>query len=56
VTSEQSFYRILISSSAEKDMDKLTGEIHSKLSKKILSLEDNPRPRRIKKLSDRDEY
>ena len=36
-------------------MDRLPAAIHERISKAILSLEDNPRPRGTKKLSDRDE-
>ena len=37
-------------------MDRLTATVHARLSRKILTLEDNPRPRGIKKLSGREEY
>lgn len=37
-------------------MDRLPATIHTRLSKRILTLEENPRPRGIKKLSGRDEY
>jgi mRNA interferase RelE/StbE len=37
-------------------MDRLPAAIRERISKKILSFEDNPRPRGTKKLSDRDEY
>ncbi len=37
-------------------MDKLSREVHDRISKKILTLEDNPRPVSVKKLSGREEY
>lgn len=37
-------------------MDKLPALIHRRISRKILLLEDNPRPRGAKKLSGREEY
>jgi mRNA interferase RelE/StbE len=49
-------YQVQIVRSAEKDMDKLPSLIFSRISRKILSLEDCPRPRGIKKLGDREEY
>ena len=49
-------YEIRILRSAEKEMDKLPAIIRSRISNRILSLEDNPRPRGAKKLSARDEY
>ncbi len=49
-------YRVRILRSAEKEMDRLTATVHARLSKRILPLEENPRPRGVKKLSGRDEY
>lgn len=49
-------YEIRILHSAEKEMSKLSPEIRNRISNRILSLENNPRPRGTKKLSDRDEY
>ena len=37
-------------------MDRLPAVIHARISKRILPLEDNPRPRGVKKLSGREEY
>jgi mRNA interferase RelE/StbE len=42
--------------SAEKEMNRLPTTVHTRLSKRILALEDNPRPRGIKRLSGREEY
>lgn len=49
-------YQVRLLHSAEKEMDRLPATIHTRLSKRILTLEENPRPRGIKKLSGRDEY
>jgi mRNA-degrading endonuclease RelE of RelBE toxin-antitoxin system len=46
-------YEVRIIRSAEKEMDKLPEAVFNRISKRIISLEDNPRPRGIKKLSDR---
>ncbi len=42
--------------SAEKEMDKLPSVVYNRISRRILSLETNPRPRGAKKLSNRQEY
>lgn len=49
-------YKVRIVHSAEKEMDRLPRAIHTRISSKILSLENNPRPRGAKRLSDREEY
>jgi mRNA interferase RelE/StbE len=49
-------YEVSIVRSAEKEMNRLPGTVHTRLSKRILSLEDNPRPRGVRKLSGREEY
>ena len=49
-------YEVRIIRTAEKEMDKLPKAIHPHISRRILSLEDNPRPRGAKKLSGREEY
>ena len=49
-------YEVRILQNAEKEMDKLPPVVHTRISERILSLEDNPRPKGAKKLSGRDEY
>lgn len=49
-------YEVRIVHAAEKEMDKLPSAIHARIGNKILSLEDNPRPRGVNKLSGREEY
>lgn len=49
-------YEVRIIRSAEKELDSLHGKLYKRLSKRILSLEENPRPVGVKKLSGREEY
>jgi mRNA interferase RelE/StbE len=49
-------YEVRIIPSAEREMNRLSATVHERLSKRILSLEDNPHPRGSKKLSGREEY
>lgn len=49
-------YEVRIIPTAEKEMGKLPTTVHTHISRRILSLENNPRPRSAKKLSGREEY
>jgi mRNA interferase RelE/StbE len=49
-------YQVRIIPSAEREMNRLPALIHGRISRKILSLGDNPRPTGAKKLSGREEY
>jgi mRNA interferase RelE/StbE len=49
-------YTLRVRRSAEKELDRLPESIHERLSRRILGLEDNPRPQGAKKLSNREEY
>ena len=49
-------YEVHIIRSAEKEMERLPATVHDRISLRILTLEDNPRPRGVKKLSGREEY
>jgi mRNA interferase RelE/StbE len=49
-------YEIRLVRSAERELNRLTSAEHDRISGRILSLGDNPRPRGIKKLSNREEY
>ena len=49
-------YEIRIVHAAEREMDKLPRAIHARISRRILSLENNPRPKGVKKLGGREEY
>ena len=48
-------YEVRLVHAAEKEMDRLPTAVHTRVSKKVLSLEDNPRPRGARKLSGRHE-
>ncbi len=49
-------HTVRILRSAEKEMDKLPSAVYNRISRRILSLETNPRPRGAKKLSNQQEY
>jgi mRNA interferase RelE/StbE len=49
-------YEVYILRAAEREMDKLTPEVYRRISRRLLSLEENPRPPGSKKLSVREEY
>lgn len=49
-------YEIKILRSAEREMERLPKVVHHRISNRILSFEDNPRPKGAKKLSTRHEY
>jgi len=49
-------YEIRILRSAEKEMEKLPVALHTRIGRRILSLENIPRPKGAKKLSARYEY
>ena len=49
-------YEVRIVRSAEKELDNLPDTVCARLIKRIVSLEENPRPAGVKKLSGREEY
>ena len=49
-------YRVHIIRSAEEEIDRLPLSMNRRISHKILSLEQKPRPRGSKKLSAREQY
>ena len=49
-------YTAEIKRSAEKEMDRLPGKIHKRISDRILALETNPRPPGSKKLQGEEGY
>jgi len=49
-------YEVRILRSAEKEMDKLPTAIYVRINKRILSLENNPKPRGTKKLIGQGKY
>lgn len=49
-------YHVVLKRSAEKELDRLHGELFERIRRKLLSLEDNPRPFGIRKLQGVDTY
>ena len=49
-------YQVQILRSAEREMDRLPVEVNRRLSQRILTLQENPRPRGARKLSGSEEY
>ena len=49
-------YTLLLGRTAETELNRLPDLIQARLSKRILSLENDPRPQGCKKLSGRQEY
>jgi mRNA interferase RelE/StbE len=47
-------YEVTLEPAAQRDLDALTGEALKRVDKKILSLKTNPRPRKSKKLTNKD--
>ena len=53
---ESILYAVRIKRSAEKELNRLSAEIHGHISVRILDLESKPRPTDCKKLSGTGEY
>ncbi|HZL79875.1 MAG TPA: type II toxin-antitoxin system RelE/ParE family toxin [Candidatus Limnocylindrales bacterium] len=49
-------YRVILSRSARKQLDRFSGETESRLLAKLTELEANPRPSGCKKLKNRDAW
>ena len=49
-------YQVRTVPAAEREIEKLLSSVYTRISAKILYLEDSPRPSGTKKLSGRDEY
>ena len=49
-------YEVHIVLTAERELDKLSFQVYTRIRDKILSLEENPRPAGAKKLTAREEY
>ena len=48
-------YSLRISQSAQRELDRLSPAIHSRINRRIQSLRNNPRPRGVRKLKGREE-
>ena len=49
-------YHVVLKRSAEKELNRLHGELFERIQRKLLSLADNPRPVGIQKLQGEDTY
>jgi mRNA interferase RelE/StbE len=49
-------YRVILSRSARKQMERISGEIENRILNKLSELEMNPRPSGCKKLKNRDAW
>jgi len=46
-------YAVHLKRSAEKELEDLPDHVHDRIVKRLLALEENPRPRGVRKLRDR---
>ena len=49
-------YQVIIKHSAEKELDALQANLHERIVKRLLALEENPRPTGSKKLQGQESY
>lgn len=49
-------YTVILKRSAEKELDRLPAQVHGRITRKLLELEDNPRPRGVQKLQGQDRH
>ena len=49
-------YQVIIKHSAEKELDALQTTLHERMVKRLLALEENPRPTGSKKLQGQESY
>jgi len=49
-------YQVLVKRSAEKELAALPTRIRERITERLLALEENPRPRDIKKLREQESY
>jgi len=49
-------YQVIIQRPAEKELDALQESIHKRIVKRLLTLEENPRPTGVKKLQGQESY
>ena len=49
-------YEVILKRSAEKELDRLSGSVCERVTRRLEELEENPRPMGIKKLTDEDSY
>jgi mRNA interferase RelE/StbE len=49
-------YQVILKRSVEKELDALQANIRNRISKRLLALEENPRPSGIKRLQGEESY
>ena len=49
-------YQVVLKRSAEKDLDALQGTLFQRIRRKLIALEDNPRPIGVQKLHGHESY
>jgi len=49
-------YTVILKRSAEKELDRLQQDVHRRITKKLVELEDDPRPPGMKRLQGSDGY
>ncbi|HAK95930.1 MAG TPA: hypothetical protein DCM87_13295 [Planctomycetes bacterium] len=49
-------YVVLLKRSAEKELDRLPGDVHGRIVARLLALRENPRPANARKLRAREAY
>lgn len=49
-------YQVIIKRTAEKELDALDAQVRNRIGKRLLKLEDDPRPQSVKKLQGQDSF
>jgi mRNA interferase RelE/StbE len=49
-------YTVILKRSAERELAGLPAQLHERITRKLLELEDNPRPHGVQKLHGQDRY
>ncbi len=49
-------YQVIIKKSAEKELDALSSQLRERIIQRLLALEENPRPQKVKKLQGEESY
>ncbi|MGA2137339.1 MAG: type II toxin-antitoxin system RelE/ParE family toxin [Verrucomicrobiia bacterium] len=49
-------YTVILKRSAERELDRLPAQLHDRITRKLLELEDDPRPHGVQKLHGQDRY
>ena len=49
-------YTVILKRSAERELDRLPAQLHGRITRKLLELEDDPRPHGVQKLQGLESY